>query len=1240
MTSHDAFNIPTLRLRQFADGANRYRVEIRLENVDRSPLNADVRFDFDLSAQDRENVRWYLEDYLEYPTEPAPTIAAGIERRMREIGVELFAKIFEASRDTERLWGRVFEQLDALRVEIVTDVLEATAIPWELLRDPQTDRPLALRARAFVRSHPNAVQLPQLPQAAERIRILLVICRPSGRDDVPFRSVASRLIKGLSDEARKIFELDVLRPPTFEERGRVLRQAKTAGQPYHVVHFDGHGVFLDVQQLLGKLKDQADKVEEQSVAELLKIESNRYAPEAMYPRAPRPGNRGYLVFENPQSEANLRLVDGPELSHLLVETGVPVLVLNACRSAHAETANAPDQVGEISTEVDPHVQVRALGSLAQEVMDAGVAGVVAMRYNVYVVTAAQFVADLYAALTQGNTLGEAVSLGRKQLDSQPLRELADDPLPLQDWIVPVVFEAAPVALFKRPAQEPQISITIHAADATPSTNDLSPELLRYQPDVGFFGRDETLLALDRAFDTQRIVLLHAYAGSGKTTTAVEFARWYALTGGVDGPILLTSFEQHTPLPRVLDSFERVFGGWLEQQGVHLLALNDTQRRDIVIQVLRQVEVLWIWDNVEPVAGFPAGTESAWSADEQRELVDFLRVARETKAKFLLTSRRDERAWLSDLPARIQIPPMPMPERVQLAKALAEKHGRRLNEIKDWRPLLRFTGGNPLTITVIVGQALRDGLRTRAQIEVFVAKLRSGEAAFEDEQSEGRLKSLGASLSYGFANAFTEEERKQLALLHFFQGFVDVDALRIMGNSDYDWCLPAVRGLTREVGIALLDRAAEIGLLTGLGGGYYTIHPALPWYFKSLFEQYYPTQEQQKAATRIFVEAIGALGSYYHQQYNRGNRDVIRVLRTEEANLLYARQLARSSCWWETVISTMQGVRSLYEHTGRKGEWKRLVDEVVPDFVNPTTHGPISGREDQWNIVIDYQVRIAGNIRHWTEAERLQRQQVDWNRQRAKALLTLPHENLDDQQRTIVRNLAASLHALGQTQRGLKQSECVKVYEESLKLFEYIGYQSGTAICAFNLGHAYKDILEIRDLAQAEQWYQRSLALRSEQDRLGRAKCLSQLGMIAFEKFNLGREKGATKEELLQHLNTAVQFYLQALQFDPPDHLEDLAIDHNALGSIYALGGKLDQAMLHWRQAIRYYEATTNLYESARTRYNIGIALAQVGRFEEALLYAQAALHNYETFGDRTAADIQKTQKLIAAIEEAQQGQGG
>jgi hypothetical protein len=87
-------------------------------------------------------------------------------------------------------------------------------------------------------------------------------------------------------------------------------------------------------------------------------------------------------------------------------------------------------------------------------------------------------------------------------------------------------------------------------------------------------------------------------------------------------------------------------------------------------------------------------------------------ARNTKAKFLLTSRRDERAWLGEMPLRITAPRMPMQERLQLAGAIAEHRGKRLADLPDLRPLLEFTQGNPLTILVTVGEALRAGSTLR------------------------------------------------------------------------------------------------------------------------------------------------------------------------------------------------------------------------------------------------------------------------------------------------------------------------------------------------------------------------------------------------------------------------------------------------------------------------------------------------------------------------------------------------
>ncbi len=417
-----------LRLTQTAVTDASWRVELSLERERAPRQTATAAFPFALTPQDEADLRWYLEDYLQWPQDPAPAIAARVEERMRSLGSELFRAIFQHDDDCRELWSAARHDLAATRLEVITTVEHATAIPWELVRDPRTDTALALGAHSFVRAQPTAARTPRLPaDEAGPVRVLLVICRPRAGDDVPFRSVAGRLIKGLGADARELFDLRVLRPPTFEQLGRELRRARGEGRPYHVVHFDGHGVYTEVEQpgalqaLLAGLSP-------------LLLSSRRQ------------GQHGYLLFENPELDENMQLVDGPALGKLLVEAEVPVLVLNACRSAHAEPRQAPEADGG-----DVHARTRALGSLAQEVMDAGVAGVVAMGYNVYVVTAAQFVAELYAALGRGPSLGEAVTLGRKNLADQPLREVAADPLPLQDWTVPVVYEAAPTV----PAAQPR-----------------------------------------------------------------------------------------------------------------------------------------------------------------------------------------------------------------------------------------------------------------------------------------------------------------------------------------------------------------------------------------------------------------------------------------------------------------------------------------------------------------------------------------------------------------------------------------------------------------------------------------------------------------------------------------------------------------------------------------------------------------------------------------------------------------
>ena len=290
--------------------------------------------------------------------------------------------------------------------------------------------------------HPNPVRLATLAPRLHKgspIRILLVICRPNVRSDVPFRSVAGRIIKGLTEESRAVYQLNVLRPPTFERLTEVLQQAHADSRPYHIVHFDGHGAFLNLDELIKKLNAQTENEALRLLAELLDFDQQRFSPASLYPHQPAQGSMATWYSRTRSMNRTLGWLTAAEMGRLLATNGVPVLLLNACRRAHAEAAETPPATGE-PDRTDPHSQVRAFGSLAQQAVDEGLSGVLAMSHNVYVVTAAQFVADLYAELVRGRTLGQAATLGRKRLWGSPLRTIAYEPVRLEDWVVPIVYE--------------------------------------------------------------------------------------------------------------------------------------------------------------------------------------------------------------------------------------------------------------------------------------------------------------------------------------------------------------------------------------------------------------------------------------------------------------------------------------------------------------------------------------------------------------------------------------------------------------------------------------------------------------------------------------------------------------------------------------------------------------------------------------------------------------------------------
>ena len=86
-------------------------------------------------------------------------------------------------------------------------------------------------------------------QAKLPIRVLLVSPRPEVDDKgdevgyLDHRISARALVQAVENLGEDLVHVDILRPPNFGALKAALKKAKESGNPYEIVHFDGHGVY-------------------------------------------------------------------------------------------------------------------------------------------------------------------------------------------------------------------------------------------------------------------------------------------------------------------------------------------------------------------------------------------------------------------------------------------------------------------------------------------------------------------------------------------------------------------------------------------------------------------------------------------------------------------------------------------------------------------------------------------------------------------------------------------------------------------------------------------------------------------------------------------------------------------------------------------------------------------------------------------------------------------------------------
>jgi tetratricopeptide (TPR) repeat protein len=151
----------------------------------------------------------------------------------------------------------------------------------------------------------------------------------------------------------------------------------------------------------------------------------------------------------------------------------------------------------------------------------------------------------------------------------------------------------------------------------------------------------------------------------------------------------------------------------------------------------------------------------------------------------------------------------------------------------------------------------------------------------------------------------------------------------------------------------------------------------------------------------------------------------------------------------------------------------------------------------------------------------------------------------------------------------------------------------------------------------------------EQDRIGRAFSYIGLANVALARF---RDARAPTEQLDPHIERAIAGYEHALALLPDDHHHYRADAHLGLGNVYYEVGDVRGALDHYQLSVQHEEARGNTYGAGRTRYNIAVLLGDNGRPDDALLYARAALANFQEVGAGADALATQAQALIEELE--------
>jgi tetratricopeptide (TPR) repeat protein len=1171
--------------------------------------SSEFRFTAPLGPIEADELRWYLEDFLIWPHGLAKERAARIEAELPAWGRQLYDaataaqsahKLLAEWRQTadadeiERRFSvfvdsRAFDDSSAEEQAAAHEAASALlALPWELMHDEE----------GFLFQGKNPVRVRRcLPKDhSERavparlpIRILLVSPRPEdARASYIDHRISARPLVAALESLGELAELTVLNSPTLPALHAALQKANP---PFDVIHFDGHGVY-DRQRGLGA-----------------------------------------LCFEDPKDGDKLEnrastLVEADKLGALVKRHRVPLVFLEACQSA-AETKPA--------------------ASVAARLLDEGVVSVVAMTHSVLVETACCFVTAFYRELAAGHRVGTAMLAGQHALydDDFRMHVPGAGEFRLQDWFVPVLYQEE---------HDPQLVIRLlpeTLQELRTHWRKLSLGELPAPPTHSFVGRSRDLLKLERMLcGAQSYAVIRGRGGEGKTTLAVELARWLVQSRRF-ARAAFVSLEEYGDARGVLDALGRQLlpGQWksVAEQGFD-------EARQYVERALRDHPTIIVVDNVESILpptkpheearreekDEASAATTANDADTQKTLrelsCDFVGeifglcqtlLAASDRTRLVFTSRERLPAPFAQPRCLVELRELDRQDAIDLVMQVLKeagdeaKHDALGNVPEHVTALVETVGGHARALTLLA-RAAQGGIRaTTANIRDLLAEQ-------ERKHPGDRENSLYASVALSLRR-LPPTLRAQCQALGVFHGGANLRVMPHVLESDEE--------TARHLALALI----EVGLAADMGYGHLRLDPALPLYLLREL-----SEADVAAARKRWAEAMQELTDFLHNQAFQNAELAARLTLLELPNLLALLVWLPERATLETVIDLALRMERLLANLGRPQAlaqathareramqrldttaWTRhhfLSESANIDRLLERGQLPAAYQAAQALLVralssgaqayprADYDIAMAhkhlGDVLRMGGAAKTALPPLAEARRRFEALADAGNTSATRMASVVITIAADCMADLG------RLDEAAAAYQEAIEHKEKLNDQRGVAVGKAQLG----------TVRMLQQRYVEALAAH----RAARTsfESLGEPGHVAVAWYQIGmthREAGQFEE--------AEQAYRQALAIfvRQRNHAHE-ASSLNELGNLYDVIERLEDAVKCYQQSAELFAQLQDQRKEGAARNNLAATLIKLQRYDEARRELLRAIECKQPYGH--AAEPWTTWDILYELEQA------